>query len=121
MSNQERGGSADLPDHGFDSVLDQLLLIRRDFARLSMYIGDPHVLSMNGFILGYLVCQSTRGHLDERYVRFRDWLREVKEEITSEGWETRFLRDCDNDHLRAIRKLLDLVAEFHAMEQRGTC
>jgi hypothetical protein len=121
MSSQERGASADIPDHGFDSVLDYLLLIRRDFARLGMYIGEPHVLSMEGFILGYLICQNVQGNQDARYVRFREWLREVKEEITSEGWATRFLRDCDNDHLRAIRKLLDLVAEFHAMEQRGTC
>lgn len=121
MSREEPGTSTDIPDHGFDSVLDELLLIRRDFARLTMYIGDAHVLAMNGFILGYLICQSTRGNLDERYVRFTEWLRVVKEEITSEGWETRFLRDCGNDHVRAIRKLLDLVAEFHAMEQRGTC
>ena len=56
-----------------------------------------------------------------KQVPLTDQVRVDKEEITSEGWETRFLRDCDGDHVRAIRKLLDLVAEFHAMEQRGTC
>lgn len=121
MSRHEQGTSSGIPDQGFDSVLDYLLLLRREFAHLPLYIGDPHVLAMNGFILGYLICQEVHGRRDERYRRFTDWLRVVKEEISSEGWEIRFLQDCDNDHLRAIRKLLDRVAEFHAMEQRGTC
>ncbi|MCP3138051.1 hypothetical protein [Pyxidicoccus xibeiensis] len=122
MTNQGRETSADIPDRGFDSVLDYLLVIRRDFARLEMFIGEPRVQSMEGFILGYRLCLSTRGNMDDRYLRFREWLREVKGEIiSSEGWATKFLRDCGNDHVRAIRKLLDLAAEFHAMEQRGTC
>lgn len=111
--------------YGMDSILDKLLIMRsallKDPELLKMYIGHLHVLAMNGFIQGYRSCQGVQAVRDERYLRFLDWLRLDKEEITSEGWETRFLRDCDNDHLRAIRKLLDLVAEFHAMEQRGTC
>ena len=46
-----------------DSLLDELLLIRSDFGRLLMYIGEPHV--------------------------------------------------------RAIRKLLDLAAEFASLEGQG--
>lgn len=106
----ERGGSA------ADSLLDELLLIRSDFSRLLMYIGEPHVLAMHGFILGYHACLGMRGVEDVRYCRFREWLRGVKQELPLEGWYVKYLRDCDNDHIRAIRKLLDLAAEFAALD-----
>lgn len=111
--------------YGLDSLLDKLLTLRQGLLespeRLGMYIGEVHVLSMNGFIQGYRSCQGMHGIEDERYLRFREWLRDVKGEFPAEGWWVKYLRDCDNDHLRAIRKYLDFAAEFHAMEQRGAC
>jgi hypothetical protein len=110
---------------GLDSLVDELLVMRRDFVvepeRLCIHIGELNTYLLDGFIAGYRACQGVHGIEDERYLRFREWLRDVKEEFPTEGWRTKYLRDCDNDHVRAIRKFLDLVAEFHAMEQRGTC
>ena len=100
-------------------LLDQLLLIRRDFSRLLMYIGEPHVLAMNGFMLGFHACLGLKGVEDEDYYRFREWLRDEKKELPLEGWYVKYLHDCGNDHVRAIKKLLDLAAEFHAQQQRA--
>ena len=100
------------------SLVDELLLIRRDFSRLLMYIGEPHVLSMNGFMLGFHACLGMKGSEDERYYRFREWLRNEKKELPLEGWHVKYLRDCGEDHVRAIKKLLDLAAEFDAAERQ---
>jgi hypothetical protein len=119
MSGDERSTSPAPIHSGADSLLDELLLIRSDFSRLLMYIGEPHVLAMNGFMLGYHACLGMQGIEDERYYRFREWLRGVKRELPLEGWYVKYLRDCDDDHVRAIRKLLDLAAEFQALERPG--
>jgi hypothetical protein len=42
----------------------------------------------------------------------------VKHELPTEGWDVKYLRDCDGDHERAIRKFLDFVAELVALRQR---
>ena len=118
MSHGERDSS---PPNGvaeISSLVDELLLIRRDFSRLLMYIGEPHVLSMNGFMLGFHACLGVRGIEDERYYRFREWLRNEKNELPLEGWHGKYLRDCDDDHMRAIKKLLDLAAEFDAADRQ---
>jgi hypothetical protein len=103
-----------------ESVIDMLLRIRRESGRLLMYIGEPNVLSLNGFILGFRICLSMKGNTDDRYYRFREWLRSVRQEFPSEGWCARYLRDCDGDHLRAIHKFLDRVAEHHVQEEHGS-
>jgi hypothetical protein len=118
MSVDERNESPEPGHSPADSLLDELLLIRSDFGRLLMYIGEPHVLTMHGFMLGYHACLGMRGVEDLRYYRFREWLREVKHELPLEGWYVKYLRDCHSDHVRAIRKLLDLAAEFAALEGR---
>ena len=111
--------------HGLDSLLDELLVMRGKFIvdpeRLCLYFGEVNILLFEGFIAGYRACQGVHGIKDERYERFWEWLRDVKGELPTEGWRVKYLRDCDNDPLRAIRKFLDFAAEFHAMEQRGTC
>ena len=99
---------------GAESIVDVLLLFQREFEQVLACIGEPHVFSMEGFMLGYRLCLGMEGGRDERYVRFREWLRERKNELPLEGWYTKYLADCGGDHLRAIRKLLDLATEFHA-------
>lgn len=99
-----------------DSVLDVLLKIRGEFHHLSEYIGEPHVLSMSGFELGYQLCLGHLARPEERYVHFREWLRELDEL----PWYDKYLEACQGDHLAAIRKLLDRVAEFHALGEPKT-
>ncbi|WP_232293396.1 hypothetical protein [Stigmatella aurantiaca] len=36
----------------------------------------------------------------------------MKKAWPPEGWEEAYLRECDGDHTRAVRKYLDYVAEF---------
>jgi len=115
MSHDVNEPSPRRDDSATESVIDTLLLMHREFGRVPMYIGEPHVLSMNGFILGYELCLSARGVADRRYDRFREWLRESSKERPLEGWHVSYLQDSGADHLQAIRKLLDRVAEFHAL------
>jgi hypothetical protein len=115
MSHDVDGTSAPRDDSATESVIDTLLLMHRESGRVPMYIGEPHVLSMNGFILGYELCLSARGVADRRYDRFRQWLRESSKERPLEEWHVRYLQDSGADHLQAIRKLLERVAEFHAL------
>jgi hypothetical protein len=100
-----------------ESAIDLLLHIREDLSRLPMYLGELNVFSLNGLVLGFRICLSKKGNTDERYYRFREWLREVKREFPPEGWCAKYLRDCNGDHLWAIRKFLDRVAEFHVQEE----
>lgn len=102
-----------------DSVLDELLTIRRDFERLFLYIGRPHVLTMDGVIRGYTYGLKQVGLEDGAYHLFQQWLRDVKHEPPMERWHTEYLRDAQGDHLQAIRRLLDLAAEFHATQEPG--
>jgi hypothetical protein len=101
------------------TLLDYLLRMRDDLlaGRLGMHLGAPHVELMQGFITGYNACMVSNGTVDEEYGRFREWLRE-QEEFPPEGWAAKYLRDCDGDHQQAIRKYLDLVAEFATLHRR---
>lgn len=109
--------------YGMNSLIDELLLMRREFIvdpqRLCVHLGELNIYLFEGFLAGYRACQGSHGIEDEEYNRFRKWLRDVKEEFPTEGWRAKYLRDCGNDHVRAIRKFLDFAAEFHAIEQHG--
>jgi hypothetical protein len=43
------------------------------------------------------------------------WLDKVKKAWPPEGWAEAYLRECDGDHTRAVRKYLDYVAEFRGL------
>ena len=93
--------------------------MRQDMHRqLLLNMGEVDVRRMGAFVDGYRRCQSVNGIVDEEYIRFRDWLRDVKQEFPGEGWGEKYLRDCDGDHERAIAKFLGFVAEFVALRAR---
>lgn len=94
-------------------LLDYLMEVRRDMqaGRLSMHIGEPNTDRFWGLLIGFHMCQLNYGVEDLEYYQFRDWLEE-KGEFPPEGWAAKYLRDCDGDPERAIRKYLDFVAEF---------
>jgi hypothetical protein len=117
MSGQKT--SLDLSSRRHVYVLDYLMRLREEKTRgLLLDMGEVNVTRMVAFIDGYLSCQHANGIRDEEYIRFHDWLREVKHELPTEGWAPKYLRDCDGDHERAIRKFLDFVAEFVALRER---
>lgn len=110
--------SAALPRHHV-YLLDYLMRLREEKTRgLLLNMGEVNVIRMVAFIDGYRACLRANGIKDEEYVRFHDWLRDVKQEMPTEGWDAKYLRDCDGDHERAIRKFLDFVAEFVALRER---
>jgi hypothetical protein len=85
--------------------------------RIGMYIGEADICRFAGFVDGYRFCCVERGEPDVEFTRFCEWLRVEKEEFPPEGWESKYMRDCKGDHLAAIMKFLDFVAEF--MERQG--
>jgi hypothetical protein len=89
-----------------------------DAGRLGMHLGESDVNRLLGFITGYHACQVAHGHEDTEYERFREWLRDVKNEFPTEGWVAKYLRDCGGNHERAIRKYLDFAAEFVALRKK---
>lgn len=100
-------------------LLDYLMRLRQEKTRgLLLNMGEVNVTRMVAFMDGYRACQRANGIRDGEYIRFHDWLREVKQELPTEGWDVKYLRDCEGDHERAIRKFLDFVAEFVALRER---
>jgi hypothetical protein len=100
-------------------LLDYLMRLRHEKSRgLLLDMADINVTRMVAFIDGYLSCEEANGIKDEEYRRFFRWLRDVKHEFPGEGWDVKYLRDCEGDHERAIGKFLDFVAEFVALRER---
>jgi hypothetical protein len=100
-------------------LLDYLMRLRQEKTRgLLLDMGEINVIRMVAFIDGYLSCEDANGIKDEEYRCFFQWLRDVKHELPPEGWDVKYLRDCDGDHERAIRKFLDFAAEFVALRER---
>ena len=102
-------------------LLNYLMQARKDMqaGRLSMHIGEPNVDRFWGLIIGYHACQCDHGVDDVEYGQFLDWLTE-KGEYPTEGWAAKYLRDCGGEPEQAIRKYLDLVAEFLASHRQET-
>lgn len=96
------------------SVLDLLLQIRAGRRRPQFlpFIGEPNIVVLWGFVLGLETARLEWLGVDTEYIRFRDWLRDEKCEFPPEGWHARFLADAHGDHLAAIMRFLDRVAEF---------
>ncbi|WNG16799.1 hypothetical protein F0U63_20615 [Cystobacter fuscus] len=100
-------------------LLDALMLMRRDLheGRIAMHIGSADANVLAGFMAGYRACLVDNGVVDAEAMEFQEWLGFEKEEFPPEGWVAKYLRDCNGDHLAAIKKLLGFVAEFR--ERKG--
>lgn len=113
-------GSALNPTSRPIPTLDLLLEARRVAGdvpgRLSMFIGDIKVQRMAGLMKGHQLCLELAGVHDEEYARFEQWLHQEKGMPTGQAWEQFLLRACNDDHERAIRRLLDCAAEFRSVE-----
>jgi len=100
-------------------LLDALCYARRqlDLGRgLWFTTGAETVESLFVFINGWTANSQFNarfnGDQDQDWMDFLDWLRDIKKELPDEGWHVKYLRDCQGDHERAARKLLDFVAEY---------
>jgi hypothetical protein len=100
------------------SLLGVLLRLRDDMlrGRIEMHLGETNIHRLVGFVDGYRACLIDGGSDEQEFERFCEWLRSVKAEFPVEGWAAKYLRDCKGDHLAAINKYLDFVAEFVEVE-----
>jgi hypothetical protein len=98
----------------YPQVLDLLLKIRagRHRPHFLPFIGTPNIDVLWGFVLGVEAARLEWQGVDTEYVSFRDWLRDEKGEFPAEGWHARFLADANGDHVAAVMRFLDRVAEF---------
>jgi hypothetical protein len=99
------------------SVMDALVRIWEGRHRPGFlpYIGQPDVKVLWGFALGLEAAALRAGQGDTEYIRFRNWLRDVKKEFPSEGWHEKFLSEAQGDHLAACLRFLGRVVEFRGM------
>ncbi len=102
-------------------TLDFLLFLREQVQRgaiLDMFMGSTNAHALVAFIAGTQMALRHNRFPDHECQDFVAWLRDVKQEFPVEGWAVKYLRDCDGDHLMAIKKFLDFVAEFKGMKMR---
>lgn len=99
-------------------TLDILLFVRQQLqqgAMPEMFFGRVGVYSLLSFVDGIHFTLYCQHHRDQRYMDFVDWLRDVKKEFPAGGgWAKKYLEDCGGDHLAAIHRFLEAVAEFVA-------
>ncbi|MDC0709634.1 hypothetical protein POL68_14275 [Stigmatella sp. ncwal1] len=114
----------DVPDPPSAShvyMLDYLMRLQKNMPQqLLLSIGEINIIRLSSFIAGYRACQSINGIQDNGYTLFRSWLRDVKAEFPTDGWDKKYLHDCGGDHERAIHKFLGFVAEFVALRDRAS-
>ncbi len=99
-------------------TLDVLLRLRQDMMQGQPFIHlrEASAECLETFVEGCHACLLANGLTDEDYGRFFEWLRDVRQELPGEGWPAKYLRDGHGDHAQAIRKYLDFVAEFAALQ-----
>jgi hypothetical protein len=106
------------------STLDILLFMRdelRSGTMPEMFIGALDIYRLSAFVQGSELTLYYNRVPNESYQEFLAWLRDVKQEFPQGGgWARKCLEDCGGDHLRAIQKFLDLVAEFMSQHKEPT-
>lgn len=112
MSQEQRSAAAKAPP----TLVEVLLQIRNDMRTRQeppyLYLGIPHAGLIRCFTQGYSWCARHLGLEDGQDQLLDLWLHDVKKAWPAEGWAEAYLREFDGDHTRAVRKYLDLVAEF---------
>jgi hypothetical protein len=115
MSQEQLSPAAKVPP----TRVDVLLQIRSDMqTRQSppyLYLGIPNTGRVRCFTVGYWHCTYHLGMDEGQDHLFDLWLDKVKKAWPPEGWAAAYLRECDGDHTRAVRKYLDYVAEFRSL------
>lgn len=101
----------------FVSTIDLLMFIREKMNEgmiPEIFIGSANVHALVAFTEGSSMALYHNGHPDQEFQDFIAWLRDIKREFPGDGWAKKYLRESGGDHVVAIRKFLDFVAEFVA-------
>lgn len=73
----------------------------------TMILLDIRVDQLNSYIYGYRAGKEN----DVEATAFFDWLIDVKNEFPAQGWVTKYLEDCEGDHIEAIKKFWSFLHE----------
>jgi hypothetical protein len=98
-----------------------LLDMREQLARgrgLRFPTGDRAFDELVAFIFGWGSCRELNSGNDPEWDDFFNWLR-ASGHVPPEGWHTGLLRDAHGNHDAAVRKFLELVAEFDSEQKAG--
>src|ERR1700759_5881257 len=89
--------------------------------RWAMFIGlpanparllDVRVELLVSYIKGFCAARRFGGADEAEAYAFFEWLIDEKKEFPSEGWATKYLNDCEGDHLEAIGKFWGFLHEY---------
>lgn len=104
------------------STLELLLFVRQQLRQgvmPEMFFGRADVHSLAAFVDGLHFTLYCQHRSDQPYMEFVEWLRDVKQEFPAGGgWAKKYLEDSEGDHLAAIHRFLEAVAEFSALNRR---
>ena len=105
------------------STLEILLFMRDELRRGTMpemFFGGVDISRLDAFVQASELTLYYNRIRNESYREFATWLRDVKKEFPQGGgWARRCLEVCGGDHLRAIHRFLDFVAEFVETQRHG--
>jgi len=78
----------------------------------SMKLQDAQIDILRSYITGLTeanrLAKINTGEIDD----FFYWLRDVKQEFPTQGWEKKYFDDCNGNHLLAIEKFWSFLHEF---------
>jgi len=105
---RQRGSRTSIKGTLFEFLADMRNRLGHDF---NPGLPERKLARLSGYIDGYLAARNQLGAPDMLANEFFSWLRE-RGEHPPEGWEAKLLRDCKDDEVAAIGKLLNLASEF---------
>jgi hypothetical protein len=103
-------------------LLDVLLEIRSEAERgrpMWLFFGAERFDALAAYITGYVFCCYRNGFQDKEWGAFMAWLRDVRKQMP-EGWARKYVKDAGGDHVKAMMKFLNYVAEFRALPASRT-
>jgi hypothetical protein len=77
----------------------------------TMLLLDVRVELLASYMMGFREASRLGGVDGSDTDAFYEWLRE-KNEFSSQGWATKYLNDCNGDHLEAIAKFWGFLHEY---------
>jgi hypothetical protein len=102
------------PPERYVSVLEELRHIHSNTQRgfpFWLALGTETLPALSTFIRGYLRCAERHGITDMRWLAFSQWLVDTHH-LATDSWEVSLLQRSNDDHIQAMRHLLDFVITY---------
>jgi hypothetical protein len=79
---------------------------------LKLEIQETRIDLFNSYIRGMVEAHRLAKISTEEIDNFFLWLRDVKEEFPTQGWDTKYYNDCGENHILAIEKFWGFLYEY---------